>query len=136
VLEESIYQHIIADAAIFAKTGNRVYMDCPTDLSLPMIIYKLISEFDIETLTDQDKKLIASTFQFDCYSKDRHEAKEIAKLVLKTFKNFSGEMGGTIKTGISATNKLNRFSGTDKDTKTGQEIYIETVELMIWNYEK
>lgn len=135
MLNESIYQFLVSDEDIFEKLGNRIYTDFPITPIQPYLIYRVISEYDIETLTDQSSKLIATTIQFDVYSLERHTSRDIILLVQKAFKNLYGEIGDNEKTTISAVNKLNRYTGMERNNNTGEQYFIETLELRIWNYE-
>ena len=136
-LNESIFNYLSNKIEIFNIVARRIYTDESQQTvphTMPYIVYQRISEEEVDTLTEQDNMLIGSYYQFDCYAKTRHDARDLAKQVRKAFKGFSGVMG-TGGVTVSAVNKINAFSDLERDSKTGELAFREMLEFQIWHYE-
>lgn len=130
-LYDAIFSILKTDSAIFTITSNRIYTDEQIeDFKKTFIRYFRVSEFEIETLTNQTKMLISANIQIDCFSNTRHDADALAILVRKRLKDLSGTFQGVE---IQTVIKQNRYSGLEKD---GDELYyIESLEFQFWYYE-
>ena len=136
-LNESIYKYLTSYAGLIALISTRVYTDQSRQDNphvMPYLTYSRVSESEVDTLTEQATMLIASTYQFDAWARSRHEVRDVAKQLRKAFKGFKGVLtsGGVEVSGI---NKINAFSDVDRDTKTGELAFRESIEFQIWHYE-
>jgi len=136
-LNESIFSYLASYTAVSNIVSKRIYTDEShqnTPHTMPYIVYSRVSEYEVDTLTEQTNMLIASAYQFDCYAKTRHGARDLAKQVRKAFKGKKGVLGTSGVT-VSAIEKLNTMSDIDRDTKSGEVAYREMLEFRIWHYE-
>ena len=136
-LNESIFSYLASYTAVSNIVSKRIYTDEShqnTPHTMPYITYSRVSEYEVDTLTEQTSMLIASAYQFDCYAKTRHGARDLAKQVRKAFKGKKGVLGTSGVT-VSAIEKLNAMSDIDRDIKTGEIAYREMLEFRIWHYE-
>lgn len=137
-LNESLYVYLTSVAPLTALTSTRIYTDESRQTNphtMPYIVYSKTSEFEVDTITEQANMLIASSYQFDIWARDRHTARDVAKQVRKAFKGLKGQIGGATGVTISAVEKVNAMSDIDRDNKTGEIAFREMLEFQIWHYE-
>jgi len=137
-LNESIYAYLTSITDITNLISTRLYPDKikqKSSYTLPYTTYRMISEFEVDTIIEQTNMLIASTYEFETWASTRASAKAVVKQIRKAFKGFSGVMGGVGGVNISAIEKINAFSDTEEQTDGTHVAYRESVEFQIWHYE-
>ena len=137
-LNESIYVYLSSYTALTNLISTRIYTDESRQANphtMPYLTYGKVSEIEVDTLTEQSTMLISSAYQFDVYARDRHTARNVAKQVRKAFKGLKGQIGGETGVTLSAVQKINALSDTDRDNTTGEIAFREMLEFQLWHYE-
>ena len=130
---ENLYKYLITKTELTDLIEKRIFTDLNTLNTLTSVYFQTISETEEETFESQEKVLTNRTIQFDTISKLRHKAEEVADVLRSILKNVKSTDFADIE--VSAVIKINRFSSSERNPKTGEEYYIETLEYIISYYQ-
>jgi len=91
---QAVYEQMLNDTAISRKVGQRIYPSLlPQDAPLPSIVYSpVIGNYD--SALQGDTGYVRQTIQIVCHEKTFGKARELSRLVKKTFQDFTGNMHG------------------------------------------
>lgn len=135
-LNESLYSYLTSVTALTALVGDRIYPDRAGEKTQkPYLTYELVSEGEVDTLTQPDTVLIGPTIlQFDVWANSRSSARDVAKQLRKAFKNLKGQIGGPEGITLSSTSRVSHT--TDFEEKDGIVVaYRDMQEFEFWYYE-
>lgn len=136
-LDESLVAYLKSVTALTALIGTRIYADRKsesTSTTNAYITYELVSENEVETLTQPDTVLLGTVYQFDVWAASRSSARNVSKQLRKAFKNLKGQIGGVTGVTISAVRKITHT--TDLEEQNGVVVaYRDMQEFEIWYYE-
>lgn len=122
MIAETIYSLLKNDTTISSIVSTDIYPDILPQSKSTGIVYQMIGEEEIDTVSQPDT-LIGAIYQFTCISSTRFVANQIADAVRDLFKNYSTSP-------INATEKLGRIEET-LDEKT----YTTILDYQIWYQE-
>ena len=112
VLEEGIAAFLIADGAIGAVVGDRIYpMFIPQGATLPCLTYQRISTPRIVTHDSSGATgdLASPRFQFDAWAETQKEAKAISDVLRGVLHGKTGAMGGVTIRAALAENEVPEY---------------------------
>lgn len=92
-IERSIFEHLKANAGVFALVADRIYdQRRPQNPVYPCIVFLRIST-PRDITHDGPSGLASPRFEFDCYALDETAAGQVADAVRLALNGFSGSMG-------------------------------------------
>ena len=95
-IETALVTHILADPAIVAVIGNRLYpLAIPQGGEVPAIVYQRVSS--PRTLTLDGDSVNSPRIQFSCYAETFGQAKQLAMRLYESLDCFSGVLGNKTK---------------------------------------
>jgi len=118
--QEDIYEAIIADTAVAALVGTRVYPDvAPGAAAAPFIVWNVISSGGT-TAHDGTRDIIHPLLQFDCWHTSRIAAVNLAAKLRAALEGFT--LPGASECWLSFSNE-----SSQRDQETN--LFAETLEL-------
>ncbi len=94
-IEEALVAHAVADAAIAAVVGTRVYSgERDQGAGLPAVAINEVSGESYQDMTSGSVGLAVRTFQFDCYGATTKAAVELRELVRVRYQNHINALMG------------------------------------------
>jgi hypothetical protein len=98
-LERAVYQHLIADAAVAAIAGTRVYPDdAPPEAELPYAVHGEAEQLQLRSLAGV-VDLTLYRMRVDCYARTRGGAKALRNAIRDALVPLRGATaaGGTLR---------------------------------------
>lgn len=91
---QAVYGHLCSQPKIVERVGRRIYPSIlPEDAPLPSIVYSpILANYD--TALQGDTGYVRQTIQFVCHDNTFKKARELSRLVKKTFQDYKGDMQG------------------------------------------
>ena len=91
---QAVYEHLASQTAISELVNKRIYPSIlPEDAPLPSIVYSpILANYD--SALQGDTGFVRQTIQFVCHASTFKKARELSRLVKKTFQDYTGDMQG------------------------------------------
>lgn len=91
---QSVYEQLCSQTAINELVKKRIYPSIlPEDAPLPSIVYSpILANYD--SALQGDTGFVRQTIQFVCHASTFKKARELSRLVKKTFQDYTGDMQG------------------------------------------
>lgn len=91
---QAVYEHLCSQTAISELVNKRIYPSIlPEDAPLPSIVYSpILANYD--SALQGDTGFVRQTIQFVCHASTFKKARELSRLVKKTFQDYTGDMQG------------------------------------------
>ena len=91
---QAVYEQLCSQTAINELVKKRIYPSIlPEDAPLPSIVYSpILANYD--SALQGDTGFIRQTIQFVCHASTFKKARELSRLVKKTFQDYTGDMQG------------------------------------------
>ena len=93
-LLQAVYEYISGNPEIQAVVQGRIFpIVLPQDKPLPAIVYApVVANYD--SALQGDTGYVRQTIQFVCHASTFKKARELSRLVKKTFQDYTGDMQG------------------------------------------
>ena len=91
---QAVYEHLASQTVISELVNKRIYPSIlPEDAPLPSIVYSpILANYD--SALQGDTGFVRQTIQFVCHASTFKKARELSRLVKKTFQDYTGDMQG------------------------------------------
>ena len=91
---QAVYEQLCSQTAINDLVKKRIYPSIlPEDAPLPSIVYSpILANYD--SALQGDTGFVRQTIQFVCHASTFKKARELSRLVKKTFQDYTGDMQG------------------------------------------
>lgn len=91
---QAVYEQLCSQTAINELVKKRIYPSIlPEDAPLPSIVYSpILANYD--SALQGDTGFVRQTIQFVCHASTFKKARELSRLVKKTFQDYTGDMQG------------------------------------------
>ena len=91
---QAVYEHLCSQTVISELVNKRIYPSIlPEDAPLPSIVYSpILANYD--SALQGDTGFVRQTIQFVCHASTFKKARELSRLVKKTFQDYKGDMQG------------------------------------------
>ena len=91
---QAVYEHLCSQTVIGELVNKRIYPSIlPEDAPLPSIVYSpILANYD--SALQGDTGFVRQTIQFVCHASTFKKARELSRLVKKTFQDYTGDMQG------------------------------------------
>ena len=91
---QAIYAYLSKNEQIRERVGNMIFpIMLPEDAPLPAIVYSpVLANYD--SALQGDTGFVRQTMQFVCHDNTFKKARELSRLVKKTFQDYKGDMQG------------------------------------------
>ena len=91
---QAVYEHLCSQTVISELVNKRIYPSIlPEDAPLPSIVYSpILANYD--SALQGDTGFVRQTIQFVCHASTFKKARELSRLVKKTFQDYTGDMQG------------------------------------------
>lgn len=91
---QAVYEQLCSETAINELVKKRIYPSIlPEDAPLPSIVYSpILANYD--SALQGDTGFVRQTIQFVCHASTFKKARELSRLVKKTFQDYTGDMQG------------------------------------------
>ena len=91
---QAVYEHLASQTVISELVNKRIYPSIlPEDAPLPSIFYSpILANYD--SALQGDTGFVRQTIQFVCHASTFKKARELSRLVKKTFQDYTGDMQG------------------------------------------
>ena len=91
---QAVYEQLCLQTAITELVKKRIYPSVlPEDAPLPSIVYSpILANYD--SALQGDTGFVRQTIQFVCHANTFKKARELSRLVKKTFQDYKGDMQG------------------------------------------
>jgi hypothetical protein len=134
-IDEGFIIYLLSLSELQDKISDRLYPSdsTPDSAVFPLVTYSLISGIDDHCM-GEDPNYAEDDYQFKSMSESKQESKEIAKIINRAFKDFSGVMGGDNGVQVDAVLQINRRDSSDK-ISASQTVF-STIEDYIFMYHK
>lgn len=130
-IEQALVQHLLTNAAVAAKVGNRVHLkQLPQRSTLPAIVIHKVSG-PREHSHDGSSGLARPRFQFDMYAATAEAANDLAEKVRLALDGFRGTMGGV--SGVRVDGVFLENERDDYDDSA--EVQAVSQDYIVWHGE-
>lgn len=136
MINEAVYQHLVATAGVAALVGTRIHplvipqRIAATSQRVPAVVYS-ISGVDRAVSYCGTDRLVRSTLGIDCYAAGYDAARALATAVRTALVDFSGPMGSATVVPVRTCNIETEFDLMDIEPG----LYRVSQQWTIWHEE-